>query len=152
MKKEEQGKKIFSRYSFLFLLVYITLFAWNYGSSFGEGGPGGRNINVIPLETISRIFEYGSIETIFRIIIGNVLLFVPFGFLFPLFLQGFQRNNKPIRIFPIIFAGFYTSFMIELTQFAFTKRVSNVDDLILNTLGTVIGVILYRIYDRMKRE
>lgn len=134
---------LFSTY--LMVLIYITLLAWNYGASLGDGGPGGRNYNVIPFRSIYRISWYSP--TIFdplKIVVGNILLFIPFGFLLPFLIK--------IRHVKITILGFLTSFCIELIQFSFMYRVADVDDLILNTLGVNLGFFLYQLFVKLKQR
>ena len=66
----------------------------------------------------------------------NILLFVPFGFFAPLLWKRFQN------IFRTFFLGFFFSLFIEVSQL-FCHRVSDIDDLIMNTIGTLIGFVLF---------
>jgi len=68
----------------------------------------------------------------------NVVLFVPLGMLLP-FLWEKYRTGKTMILF-----GFCMSLAIELLQIL-TYRATDINDLIANTLGTVIGYGLYRI-------
>lgn len=70
--------------------------------------------------------------------VGNIMMFVPFGVLAPLL-------YKPARnFFGIIGLGFVCSLTIELTQAIFTTgRTATVDDLFFNTIGAVIGYLLF---------
>ena len=70
-------------------------------------------------------------------LLGNLLGFVPFGFLFPLLLPWFRN------FFKILFAGFLLSLFYESAQLLFGLGISDVDDLILNTAGTIIGGIAF---------
>lgn len=63
----------------------------------------------------------------------NVLLFVPLGFFLPLFWKKFSAFG-----YTLLF-GFCTSLLIELLQI-FTFRATDVNDLITNTVGTVLRV------------
>ncbi|MDQ0257537.1 glycopeptide antibiotics resistance protein [Evansella vedderi] len=141
---------------YLIVLFYITLFAWNYGASLGPVGPGGRNYNLDPFFSIYRIAVYSpSWVDPFRILVGNVLLFIPFGFLLPLFVERWKTNDKPVRMFPVVVAAMCLSIAIEINQFVFTYRVANIDDVILNTTGALIGVIAYRLMrwsERFKKK
>lgn len=69
--------------------------------------------------------------------IGNVLLFVPTGILMPLI---YPKMN---RFWKVFLAGMGLSLTIELMQLPFASRVTDVDDLILNTVGAAAGYILY---------
>ena len=64
--------------------------------------------------------------------VGNVAMFMPVGFLL-YFL--FRRRSLPI----ITVIGFCTSLCIEVAQYAFAVGYSDVDDLLFNTLGTLLG-------------
>ncbi|MCD8508485.1 MAG: VanZ family protein [Bacillus sp. (in: Bacteria)] len=130
---------------YLILLIYITLFAWNYGASLGPVGPGGRNYNVDPFFSIYRIAKYSPtwVDPV-RILVGNIVLFLPFGFLLPFSTERFKTNGKPVRIFPVVITAMCLSIAIEINQFVFTYRVANIDDVILNTLGALLGVMAYR--------
>lgn len=70
-------------------------------------------------------------------IIGNVAMFIPVGIFWPL---CFKRLNG---LFKTVLAGFGLSLIIELTQLLFYERLSDVDDLILNTAGVLIGAAIY---------
>ena len=68
----------------------------------------------------------------------NIIFFMPFEFLLP------TLWNKFRKFIPTVFAGFIFSLIIEVGQL-FTIRATDVDDLIMNTLGTILGFILFKI-------
>ena len=68
---------------------------------------------------------------------GNIALFIPFPF-FLVFLFHVKSLRKTIRI------AFMISVCIELTQFIFSIGVADSDDIILNTLGAIMGGIILR--------
>jgi glycopeptide antibiotics resistance protein len=70
-------------------------------------------------------------------LLGNLLGFIPFGFLLPL-LMPFFRN-----IVKILLAGFLLSLGYETVQLVFGLGIFDVDDLILNTTGVLIGFIIF---------
>ncbi|MCY8053333.1 VanZ family protein [Bacillus inaquosorum] len=80
---------------------------------------------------------------VIRSIGGNLILLLPVGLLFPLL---FKKLNNVKRI---LLTGFIISLFIELAQLSISVyirsvyRSFDVDDLILNTLGTVIGYWLF---------
>ncbi|WP_091271135.1 VanZ family protein [Alteribacillus persepolensis] len=117
------------------VLFYITLFAWNYGSSYGALGPGGRNYNLIPFRSIYRIAYYSpTIDNPLRILGGNIMMFIPFGVLTALISY---RKRRAFWLIPLL--SVLLSMFIEVNQFIFTHRVANIDDVILNTAGGIIG-------------
>ena len=77
----------------------------------------------------------------------NVLLFLPLGWFLPVLWKKFQ---SPLRT---VCFGFSTSFAVELLQI-FTYRATDVNDLMTNTFGTVLGYILaiaiLRVFPKLK--
>lgn len=74
----------------------------------------------------------------------NVVLFVPLGFLLPLIWKRYRRMGKTAA------AGFLLSAAIELSQL-FNRRFTDVDDLVMNTLGAVLGWALWRLFRALLR-
>nr|WP_238458100.1 VanZ family protein [Alkalihalobacterium alkalinitrilicum] len=133
---------------YLGLLFYVTLFAWNYGASLGPAGPGGRNYNIIPFRSIYRIAVFSKdIMDPIVILLGNVVLFMPFGFLLPFVFKYFKNV-----ILKVTFISCLISIFIEVSQFLFTLRVANVDDVILNTFGAFLGVIIFVVLNSFKKR
>lgn len=87
------------------------------------------NLNLIPFAYM--FSDYGNS-------LLNVLLFVPLGFLLPVLWQQFRSFSRTARF------GFLCSLSIELLQL-FTYRATDVNDLITNTVGTVLGWCLGRL-------
>lgn len=132
---------------YLGALFYVTLFAWNYGASLGPAGPGGRNYNLIPFRSIYRIAVFSpTIVDPIRILIGNIVMFLPMGFLIPALHKRFRR------FLLVVIIGAFVSLCIEMSQFMFTYRVSNIDDIILNTLGTALGYLTFSVLLWLKRK
>ena len=71
----------------------------------------------------------------------NFFLFVPMGFLVPLLWKQY-RAEKYVLLF-----GFGTSFAIEVLQM-FCGRTTDVDDLLMNTLGALIGYWMFLAAER----
>ena len=71
----------------------------------------------------------------------NAVMFAPLGFLLPAYFEGFRKWNTTLA------AGFTTSLAIECIQL-FTFRATDVDDLIMNTLGTLAGYLLAKLLFR----
>ncbi|MDD4422876.1 MAG: VanZ family protein, partial [Eubacteriales bacterium] len=92
-------------------------------------------LNIIPFHTIIQQFASGDFNMLLINIVGNIVMFIPFGYCPALLWHGFTPANA-------IMTGFCTSLFIETTQF-FIGRSSDIDDLILNTLGAALGYLLY---------
>lgn len=91
-------------------------------------------INLRPLLSISNLLQAAGGCNLLHLL-GNVALFLPIGFLLPLL----WRRNRLLRT---ILFGFFLSLLIECIQL-FLIRSPDIDDLILNTLGTCIGYLLF---------
>ena len=69
----------------------------------------------------------------------NISLFIPFGFLI--------RQNTKFKPWQVILIGLFSSIAIEVLQPLLSfDRVSDVSDVITNTIGTCIGVYLFQLY------
>ena len=70
-------------------------------------------------------------------LLGNIIMFMPFGFFTPLL-----WNNKRLR--DSLTAGFLASLTVEICQLPQLGRTTDVDDLWLNTLGAFFGWLCYK--------
>ena len=70
---------------------------------------------------------------------GNVLLFLPMGAMIPTLFPNFRRLYKTILLVALIVT------LVELTQVLFLAGSCDIDDLILNLLGTALGYPLYKV-------
>lgn len=87
-----------------------------------------------PLQSITYFLRYNNFfsETFMVNIVGNILVFVPFGGLGLLFKK---LNNLPLLFFLFI-CGISA---IELAQYYTARGTADIDDVFLNTLGMMIG-------------
>lgn len=100
------------------------------------------NANFIPFKEITR-YDFGS-SLFYRNILGNLLLFIPFG----IFSSHYVKINKS---YIVIILSFIASLSIELTQLLI-GRVFDVDDIILNVMGGLIGYIIYKIFKKFENN
>ena len=104
-------------------------------NSFGIITPKGLNIppdqfNLIPFRWITEGVR-AYIENI-----ENILLFIPLGFLLPCIWKKYEVLWKTAL------SGITFSLIIEMSQL-FNKRITDIDDLLMNTLGAVIGWLIF---------
>ena len=100
-------------------------------------------INMVPLV---HLLEYDSIRDIIWNVVGNAAMFIPSGIVLPILyrkLDGFWK---------VVAGGALISLCIEILQLPFTSRASDVDDLILNTLGVAVGYGIYAATSSRKRH
>jgi glycopeptide antibiotics resistance protein len=99
--------------------------------------------NVIPFRTIGQYLRIRNVSSIIPFIvniIGNIAVFIPFGIIMPIIISKRKRNNP---IFAIAIGAILLSLSIELIQYIMSVGVFDVDDLILNTIGALMGYFMY---------
>ncbi|NLM62902.1 MAG: hypothetical protein GX190_01125 [Mollicutes bacterium] len=92
--------------------------------------------NFIPFKEIFR-YDFGS-RLFFKNVIGNMIMFMPYGF----FVSYFIKLKKS---YLILFLSLIVSITIETTQLAI-GRVFDIDDILLNVLGGMIGFYIYLVF------
>ena len=146
MKKAKKmralGKVLFVVY-ILFLLYFLIFSDW-YGRS---GVMENYHYNLTPFYEIRRFWEYREqlgVWSIFNLL-GNVLIFVPLGFFKPM-------ASKKRSFIGTVMDGAFLSLIVEVFQL-FSKMGSfDVDDLILNTSGVVLGYLIFVVCNAMRRS
>lgn len=119
-------------------ILLVTVFPMSYGLAIP------RVINLVPLVGMyDLMFNSVDISVPIRNLGLNILLFVPFGFFLSLKKPSLQKK----LILNVIIKGFLLSLFIEVVQYAFPMgRSADIDDLILNTVGTFLGYIIWRLF------
>jgi glycopeptide antibiotics resistance protein len=84
-------------------------------------------------------------------IIGNILLFVPWGFLTFITFYTLERPTMQTYVLAI-FGGLTFSLAIEAWQYFLPSRVADVNDVIWNTTGAALGAILGHLRQRVRLE
>jgi glycopeptide antibiotics resistance protein len=137
------------------LLVTIAIVAvtvWSSGKSYTKVEP----LPFDDLRHLAHRVEHRPVSTeilavIIVPIIGNILLFVPWGFLTFIALYSIERPTVQTYVLTILL-GFTFTVSIEAWQYFLPSRVSDINDVIWNTLGTVCGAILGHMRLRVRFE
>lgn len=117
-------------------ILYLLFFV-----SFRDSDISHFTIKPIPFDTIDEyliVITYSKIDFVTNIL-GNILLFCPYGFLGILY----PKLNKFIWLFLTFFIVIN---VIEFSQYYFKRGFADVDDIILNTTGAIIGFFVYKIF------
>ena len=93
-----------------------------------------RNINLIPFRSISPYLRNITEPYAFKNIIANILVFIPLGF--------FVSNKNPKNVFKTLAICLSVILSIECIQLLFKIGFFDVDDIILNFIGALIGLII----------
>ena len=99
--------------------------------------------NFVPFHTIKMYIDYAYKLNSVENLAGNILVFVPFGFLFPMVSRDGEK-------FSVMFANAFTFVLgIETFQLFSAFGAFDVDDILLNCLGAALGFGLYKIMGRI---
>lgn len=132
---------------YLLMLVYFLFFAEEYGRAVNPESV--YRYNLTPFAEIRRFWIYRNslgMAAVYTNIIGNILAFLPFGYILPIIMQRMRSG------FLIILSGFGFSLIVELLQLWTRVGSFDVDDLILNTLGAALGYGLFVICNYLRRK
>lgn len=100
-------------------------------------------INLAPMVNL---LDYEIFREMLINVIGNTAMFIPIGIIWPIVFRKLDTHKK------VIAAGVGFSLCIEILQLPFYDRVTDIDDLILNSLGFLIGYGIYLLVKAAKRK
>lgn len=138
-----------------FVVVFWLLFL-QVGSTDRAAYFDSRNIHIIPFESTFNSIKLALNNNFatphkqhhryitLRNLAGNILLFLPWGFLAPLLFSRFQK------IINILSSTTVFSLTGEIIQFIFVVGVADIDDILLNLFGAVTGFWLYGLFCRKR--
>ncbi len=102
--------------------------------------------NFTLFKTIRMYIDYSYMLNSFENLVGNVVVFIPFGFLLP-YVLPWARN-----FFVMLLNAFLFVLGIEVFQLFSAFGAFDVDDILLNCVGAVLGYIAYLIFEGVKRR
>ena len=101
----------------------------------------GYAYNLVPFDTIERYIvhrDHFNFDTWFKNLFGNVVLFIPIGMFLPLFNKRFRSGFRMVTACVTIIT------CVELAQMLLRVGSFDIDDILLNTAGAWIGLMLAR--------
>lgn len=137
------GKILFVLYIF-FLIYFLCLAEW-YGR---EGTWQEYRYNLELFKEIKRFITYREqlgTFMVFANLAGNILIFVPYGFFIPMA----TRRHGFIKT---IFLSMVLSLAVETAQLITKVGSFDVDDILLNTIGGVLGYIVFQVCNHVRRK
>ena len=135
---------------FMFGLLFLTFedngISWMKSETPGKAWERletGIGVNFVPFKTIRNYLKYSTdADNVLVNLGGNVLMFVPWGLGLPLLWRKFQSFGK------VMFTSLMLPIFIEFCQL-FIGRSVDVDDVILNFAGGVLGGMLYLVIRKL---
>ncbi|MFT8310650.1 MAG: VanZ family protein [Sporolactobacillus sp.] len=123
---------------YLYFLLKVNLF------EHGLDWRNSRSINWVPMNRINTLFYLSDhrdpgYQTALLRTFQSFAFFIPMGFLVP------TLRKKSMEFEQFIFISFAISFTIELVKYASMTGRSDVDDLILHVLGSILGFSLWHL-------
>lgn len=116
-------------------------------SGFGIVASRIHEVNLIPFKVIANTYREAFVNGVrsyfFINFLGNIMMFMPFGFFVPLL---WDRSNGKV-----ILLGCLASVFIEVCQL-FLYRSTDIDDVILNVIGVVLGLLIFHLLRRITKD
>ncbi len=118
---------------YLALLLRLTVFRNDFSwDNFMLGG----QLNLVLFRQLINVIRTGGAYYFFRLFLGNIAAFLPFGAYLAF------RTKRPLAV--ILLFGALLSAAVEALQFMFDVGFTEIDDIILNALGTLLGAAAVR--------
>ena len=151
MKKETKhiirGLGLVSFTLYVLALVYFLFFSEKYGRAVVTEQE--FRYNLVPFVEIRRFWVYRKqlgFAAVFTNLVCNVAGFLPFGFILPVITEK-MRSGLLITL-----AGFGLSLTVEVIQLITRVGCFDVDDILLNTIGGVLGYIVFVVCNLLRRR
>ena len=122
---------------YFFVLFYFLFFSEEMGRTYSERV---YHYNLVPFKEIGRFIRDRNVlgrKAVVLNLVGNVVAFMPFGAFLPIF------SVRCRRILCTVWYSFELSLVVELLQLIFKVGSFDVDDLLLNTVGGMLGFLVY---------
>jgi glycopeptide antibiotics resistance protein len=140
MKNKKMKYVVWWIYIFLLFVIVVVKFNGSLAELKGRintfSSEDAINYNLIPLATIKIQLKYISEWWALRQILGNIIPFMPFGFLLPIV---YSKINSFFKLF---ITGILFILFIEVFQFLTKLGSFDVDDILLNFVGIMCGYVV----------
>ena len=152
MNKSKRIKIVFFIYIAVVIKVIIFKYPWEDLKAIMDTWERGvileglDTANFTLFKTIKMYIDYSYMLNSFENLVGNVVVFVPFGFLLP------YIHKKSVK-FPVLLCNaFFFVLGIEVFQLFSAFGAFDVDDILLNCLGAALGFGIYKGMREWKRR
>ena len=139
-KEHKQRIRIISWILFGIYLIMMVYFLF-FSEQMGRVPRYTYQYNLHPFAEIKRYLYYaGRVGTVLVLLnlLGNIICFIPYGFVIPVLSVRCRSFGK------ILLLSFLASLLVESIQLVSKLGSFDVDDIMLNTLGCILGYVLFR--------
>ncbi|EOS33390.1 hypothetical protein C807_00228 [Lachnospiraceae bacterium 28-4] len=150
MNKSKRIKIVFFIYIAIVIKVIIFKYPWEDLKAVADTWEKGvileglDTANFTLFKTIKMYINYSYMLNSFENLAGNIVVFVPFGFLLPYVQKGAAK-------FPVLLLNAFLFVVgIEVFQLFSAFGAFDVDDILLNCFGASMGWVIYRVWERRK--
>lgn len=152
MQNKRKGMRIFF-FIYLLIVIKLIIFKYPYAQLKAIAATWEKDVilegldtaNFTLFKTIRMYIDYSYKLNSFENLVGNIVVFIPFGFLLPYVMKS-GRN-----FFVMLFNAFLFVAGIEIFQLFSAFGAFDVDDILLNCFGAVIGYFIYLIWEKIKK-
>jgi glycopeptide antibiotics resistance protein len=136
MRIDIKNKWLFLFWIYTIFIIYGTTLPFNFTAS-------GQIILNHTNSILSTIKAHNPLYRSYKYdVISNILFFIPFGFfLFNALIKRLPKDNSKLIFFKITSFGFLLSSLVETIQIFTIDRNPSISDVIMNTIGTIVGII-----------
>lgn len=132
--------------AYLLMLCYFLFFSEMMGRTFVERD---YHYNLKLFKEIKRFIIYHralGLQTVCINLLGNIAAFIPFGLFVPLL------SHKQRHCWRVVLLSFDFSLIVELLQLVSKVGSFDVDDLLLNTIGGLVGYLCFALVNCVRRR
>lgn len=129
---------------YLVLLGYFLFFAEGMGRHNSEAE---YRYNLVLFQEIKRFIYHVDvlgIKAVMINVVGNIIVFMPFGYFVP------RLARRTVGVWTTVLFSLEFSVLVEVMQLLSKKGSFDVDDLLLNTIGGLIGYVVYYVIHRWR--
>ncbi|MDL4839614.1 VanZ family protein [Aquibacillus rhizosphaerae] len=140
-------QRVIKVFAFVCLMLYLSFLLYLlFFSHYRQEVKGIVDYNLIPFRSITRhllSLDNIGMELLTDNFFGNILAFIPLGFLLPIVWNKVNTFTNTLIISSLC------SLVIEITQWLTRLGAFDVDDIILNTIGGLCGFLLVRMLQKI---
>lgn len=149
-KKIMKGTKVIDKKRMILYGITIGYLVIVFGATFLTRGNNYKEINLHLFSSYREAWNNMSdiifSNIVLRNSILNILLFIPFGFLLPIY------SNKLKRMYKVVPIGLAVTLIIEIVQYVTNMGIFEIDDVFNNTLGVLIGYCVFMIFNNLIKK